>query len=82
MALCGQTRLSDFTEYRTKEDMQLTELGTIKVREKGPRRKSGEPIGECESMGREDLFEKRRVELRHDGVPSRLTGGEGWTARK
>ena len=28
----AQTRLSDFTEYRTKEDMQLTELGTIKVR--------------------------------------------------
>ena len=27
----AQTRLSDFTEYRTKEDMQLTELGTIKV---------------------------------------------------
>ena len=29
----AQTRLSDFTEYRTKEDMQLTELGTIKVRD-------------------------------------------------
>jgi hypothetical protein len=26
-----QTRLSDFSEYRTKDDMQLTELGTIKV---------------------------------------------------
>ena len=26
-----QSRLSDFSEYRTKEDMQLTELGTIKA---------------------------------------------------
>jgi hypothetical protein len=30
----AQTRLSDFSEYRTKDDMQLTELGTIKAREK------------------------------------------------
>ncbi len=28
----AQTRLSDFSEYRTKDDMQLTELGTIKAR--------------------------------------------------
>jgi hypothetical protein len=27
----AQTRLSDFSEYRTKDDMQLTELGTIKA---------------------------------------------------
>jgi hypothetical protein len=26
-----QTRLSDFSEFRTKEEIQLTELGTIKV---------------------------------------------------
>ncbi len=29
-----QTRLSDFSEYRTKDDMQLTELGTIKASER------------------------------------------------
>jgi hypothetical protein len=26
-----QTRLSDFSEYRTKDDVQLTELSTIKA---------------------------------------------------
>jgi hypothetical protein len=36
-----QTRLSDFSEFRTKEEMQLTELGTIKVR-KPNRRGDGE----------------------------------------
>jgi hypothetical protein len=39
----AQTRLSDFSEYRTKDDMQLTELGTIKARgregERGERKK-------------------------------------------
>jgi hypothetical protein len=33
-----QTRLSDFSEFRTKEEIQLTELGTIKVRENKARR--------------------------------------------